>query len=77
MKNSEKKFKYIDLKMLSENQRIELSDISTGHGIMKLGSMICIRFDDISSRMVKIVPPKTHQKFIDYRINPGDIHCPL
>ena len=73
MKNSEKKFKYIDLRDAAGN--LALSQHHLVMELLKLGSMICIRFDDISSRMVKIVPPKSHQKFIDYRINPGDIHC--
>ena len=73
MKNSEKKFKYIDLRDAADN--LALSQHHLVMELLKLGSMICIRFDDISSRMVKIVPPKSHQKFIDYRINPGDIHC--
>ena len=73
MKNSEKKIKYIDLRDAAEN--LALSQHHLVRELLKLGSMICIRFDDISSRMVKIVPPKSHQKFIDYRINPGDIHC--
>ena len=72
MKNSEK-IKYIDLRDAAEN--LALSQHHLVRELLKLGSMIWIRFDDISSRMVKIVPPKSHQKFIDYRINPGDIHC--
>ena len=73
MKNSEKKFKYIDLRDAADN--LALSQHHLVRELLKLGSMIWIRFDDISSRMVKIVPPRSHQKFIDYRINPGDIHC--
>ena len=73
MKNSEKKIKYIDLRDAAEN--LALSQHHLVRELLKLGSMIWIRFDDISSRMVKIVPPRSHQKFIDYRINPGDIHC--
>ena len=72
MKNSEK-IKYIDLRDAAEN--LALSQHHLVRELLKLGSMIWIRFDDISSRMVKIVPPRSHQKFIDYRINPGDIHC--
>ena len=72
MKNSEK-IKYIDLRDAADN--LALSQHHLVMELLKLGSMICIRFDDISSRMVKIVPPRSHQKFIDYRINPGDIHC--
>ena len=73
MKNSEKIIKYIDLGDAAEE--LGYSRHYLIKDLLKLGSMICIRFDDISSRMVKIVPPKSHQKFIDYRINPGDIHC--
>jgi len=72
MKNSEK-IKYIDLRDAAEN--LALSQHHLVRELLKLGSMIWIRFDDISSRMMKIVPPRSHQKFIDYRINPGDIHC--
>ena len=73
MKNSEKKFKYIDLRDAAEN--LALSQHHLVRELLKLGSMIWIRFDEISSRMVKIVPPINHQKFIDYRINPGEYHC--
>ena len=72
MKNSEK-IKYIDLRDAAEN--LALSQHHLVRELLKLGSMIWIRFDDISSRMVKIVPPRSHQKFIDYRINPGEYHC--
>ena len=43
--------------------------------LLKLEIKIWVGFDEISSRMVKIVPPINHQKFIDYRINPGEYHC--
>ena len=73
MKNSEKIIKYIDLGDAAEE--LGYSRHYLIKDLLKLEAKICIRFDDISSRMVKIVPPKSHQKFIDYRINPGDIHC--
>jgi len=73
MKNSEKIIKYIDLGDAAEE--LGYSRHYLIKDLLKLEAKICVRFDDISSRMVKIVPPKSHQKFIDYRINPGDIHC--
>ena len=66
------KIKYIDLRDATEN--LALSQHHLVRELLKLEIKICVRFDEISSRMVKIVPPIHHQKFIDYRINPGDIH---
>ena len=72
MKNSEKN-KYIELRNAAEN--LALSQHQLVRELLKLEIKIWIRFDEISSRMVKIVPPIDHQKFIDYRINPGEYHC--
>ena len=73
MKNSEKKNKYIELRNAAENQA--LSQHHLVRELLKLEIKIWVGFDEISSRMVKIVPPIDHQKFIDYRINPGEYHC--
>ena len=73
MKNSEKIIKFIDLGDAAE--KLALSQHHLVRELLKLEIKISVRFDEISSRMVKIVPPIHHQKFIDYRINPGDIHC--
>ena len=73
MKNSEKKIKYIDLRDAAEN--LALSQHQLVRELLKLEIKIWVGFDEISSRMVKIVPPINHQKFIDYRINPGEYHC--
>ena len=72
MKNSEK-YKYIELRNAAENQA--LSQHQLVRELLKLEIKIWVGFDEISSRMVKIVPPIDHQKFIDYRINPGEYHC--
>jgi len=72
MKNSEKN-KYIELRNAAENQA--LSQHHLVRELLKLEIKIWVGFDEISSRMVKIVPPIDHQKFIDYRINPGEYHC--
>ena len=72
MKNSEKN-KYIELRNAAENQA--LSQHHLVKELLKLEIKIWVGFDEISSRMVKIVPPIDHQKFIDYRINPGEYHC--
>ena len=72
MKNSEKN-KYIELRNAAENQA--LSQHQLVRELLKLEIKIWVGFDEISSRMVKIVPPINHQKFIDYRINPGEYHC--
>ena len=73
MKNSEKKIKYIDIRDAAEN--LALSQHQLVRELLKLEIKIWVGFDEISSRMVKIVPPIDHQKFIDYRINPGEYHC--
>ena len=73
MKNSEKKIKYIDIRDAAEN--LALSQHQLVRELLKLEIKIWVGFDEISSRMVKIVPPINHQKFIDYRINPGEYHC--
>ena len=73
MKNSEKIIKYIELGDAAEELRYSRHYLIKD--LLKLKARIWIRFDEISSRMLKIVPPRSHQKFIDYRINPGDIHC--
>ena len=73
MKNSEKKIKYIELRDAAEN--LALSQHQLVRELLKLEIKIWVGFDEISSRMVKIVPPINHQKFIDYRINPGEYHC--
>ena len=73
MKNSEKKNKYIELRNAAENHA--LSQHQMVRELLKLEIKIWVGFDEISSRMVKIVPPIDHQKFIDYRINPGEYHC--
>ena len=72
MKNSEKKNKYIELRNAAENHA--LSQHQMVRELLKLEIKISVRFDEISSRMVKIVPPIHHQKFIDYLINSCDIH---
>ena len=72
MKNSEKN-KYIELRNAAEN--LALSQHQLVRELLKLEIKIWVGFDEISSRMVKIVPPINHQKFIDYRINPGEYHC--
>ena len=72
MKNSEKN-KYIELRNAAENQA--LSQHHLVRELLKLEIKIWVKFDEISSRMVKIVPLIDHQKFIDYRINPGEYHC--
>ena len=73
MKNSEKKIKYIDIRDAAGN--LALSQHQLVRELLKLEIKIWVGFDEISSRMVKIVPPINHQKFIDYRINPGEYHC--
>ena len=73
MKNSEKKIKYIDIRDAAGN--LALSQHQLVRELLKLEIKIWVGFDEISSRMVKIVPPIDHQKFIDYRINPGEYHC--
>ena len=73
MKNSEKKNKYIELRNAAENQALSQNHLV--RELLKLEIKIWVGFDEISSRMVKIVPPIDHQKFIDYRINPGEYHC--
>ena len=73
MKNSEKKNKYIELRNAAENQALSQNHLV--RELLKLEIKIWVGFDEISSRMVKIVPPINHQKFIDYRINPGEYHC--
>jgi len=73
MKNSEKKNKYIELRNAAENHA--LSQHQMVRELLKLEIKIWVGFDEISSRIVKIVPPIDHQKFIDYRINPGEYHC--
>ena len=73
MKNSEKKIQFIDLRDAAEN--LALSQHLLVRELLKLEIKIWVRFDEISSRMVKIIPPKDNQKYIDYRINPDDIHC--
>ena len=73
MKNSEKKNKYIELRNAAENQALSQNHLI--RELLKLEIKIWVGFDEISSRMVKIVPPIDHQKFIDYRINPGEYHC--
>jgi len=70
MKNSEKKNKYIELRNAAENQALSQNHLI--RELLKLEIKIWVGFDEISSRMVKIVPPIDHQKFIDYRINPGE-----
>ena len=72
MKNSEKN-KYIELRNAAENQALSQNHLV--RELLKLEIKIWVGFDEISSRMVKIVPPIDHQKFIDYRINPGEYHC--
>ena len=72
MKNSEKIIKYIDLGDAAEE--LALSQHLLVRDLLKLEIKIWVRFDEISSRMLKIVPPIHHQKFIDYRVNPGEIH---
>ena len=62
MKNSEKN-KYIELRNAAENQA--LSQHQLVRELLKLEIKIWVGFDEISSRMVKIVPPINHQKFID------------
>ena len=73
MKNSEKKIKYIDIRDAAGN--LALSQHQLVRELLKLEIKIWVGFDEISSRIVKIVPPIDHQKFIDYRINPGEYHC--
>ena len=73
MKNSEKKNKYIELRNAAENQALSQNHLI--RELLKLEIKIWVGFDEISSRMVKIVPPIDHQKFIDYRINSGEYHC--
>ena len=73
MKNSEKKNKYIELRNAAENQALSQNHLI--RELLKLEIKIWVGFDEISSRMVKIVPPIDHQKSIDYRINPGEYHC--
>jgi len=73
MKNSEKKIKFIDIRDAAGN--LALSQHQLVRELLKLEIKIWVGFDEISSRMVKIVPPINHQKFIDYRINPGEYHC--
>ena len=73
MKNSEKKIKYIDLGDAAEE--LGYSRHYLIKGLLKLEAKIWVRFDEISSRILKIVPPIHHQKFIDYRVNPAEIHC--
>ena len=73
MKNSEKIIKFIDLGDAAE--KLALSQHHLVRELLKLEIKIWVGFDEISSRMVKIVPPIDHQKFIDYRINPGEYHC--
>ena len=68
-----KDLEFIDLRDAAEN--LALSQHKLVRELLKLEIKIWVGFDEISSRMVKIVPPIDHQKFIDYRINPGDIHC--
>ncbi len=73
MKNSEKKIKYIELRDAAEN--LALSQHHLFRELLKLEIKIWVRFDEISSRMLEIVPPIHNQKFIDYRVNTGEIHC--
>ena len=73
MKNSEKKIKYIDIRDAAGN--LALSQHQLVRELLKLEIKIWVGFDEISSRILKIVPPIHHQKFIDYRVNPAEIHC--
>jgi len=73
MKNSENNMEFLDLRDAAEN--LALSQHLLVRELLKSEIKIWVRFDEISSRMVKIIPPKDNQKYIDYRINPGDIHC--